>query len=122
MTEDKELSQEQRTSRAISNANLKPYQPGESGNPGGRQKGESITAQLRKLLNETDREGKSNAEKIAELLIREAQKPNSRHLAALIKEILDRTEGKVLDTHKIEGDVPVSIVYKLIERKEDATE
>ncbi len=110
------ITQEQRTNREISNANLVPIKPGEALNPGGRPKGESITAQLRSMLNEKDKDGKSNAEKIAELLIREAQKPNSRHLAALIKEILDRTEGKVLDTHKIEGDIPVTINYILKER------
>lgn len=95
---------------------LKQWEPGESGNPGGRAKGESITAQLRVMLNTKDEDGRSNAEKIADLLIKEAQKPNSRHLAALIKEILDRTEGKVMDTHRIEGDVPVTINFILRER------
>ena len=99
---------EQRKNREISNANLKPFQPGESGNPNGRPKGKSITAELRKLIDKGD-----TAEELADILYRMSRKD----LPAL-KELLDRTDGKVLDVHKIEGDIPVSIVYKIKESPE----
>ena len=106
MTDDS--TEEQRTKREISNANLIPIKPGECLNPGGRPKGKSITAELRKLIDKGD-----TAEELADILYRMSRKD----LAAL-KELLDRTDGKVTDVHKIEGDIPVSIVYKIKESPE----
>ena len=84
------------------------WKPGQSGNPGGRPKGKSITAELRKLIDRGD-----TAEELADILYRMGRKD----LAAL-KELLDRTDGKVTDVHKFEGDIPVSIVYKIKESPE----
>ena len=78
---------------------------GKSGNPGGRPKGRSITAELRKLLDQGE-----TASELADVLYRMSKKD----LPAL-KELLDRTDGKVTDVHRIEGDIPVSIVYKIKE-------
>ncbi len=87
------------------NTNLKPqWKPGQSGNPGGRPKGKSITAELRKLLDKG-----TTAEDLAEILL----KMGKKDLAAL-REVLDRSDGKVTDTHRIEGEIPVSIVYKRV--------
>jgi len=107
-----ELSQEQRTNREISNANLIQFKPGESGNPGGKRQGKSITAELRKLIDSG-----TIAEEIALVLLELAKKGNRNQVNAL-KELLDRTDGKVLDTHRIEGDVPVVINYILKEKKD----
>ena len=102
------MTEEQRTNREISNANLIHFQPNESGNPGGRPKGKSITAELRKLIDQGD-----TAKELADILYIMSRKD----LPAL-KELLDRTDGKVTDVHKIEGDIPVSIVYKQVKEKD----
>ena len=85
-----------------------PWKPGQSGNPGGRPKGKSITAELRKLLDKG-----TTAEDLAEILL----KMGKKDLAAL-REVLDRSDGKVTDTHRIEGEIPVSIVYKRVKGDE----
>lgn len=105
-----ELTEKQRSPREISNANLIPYKPGECGNEGGRPKGKSITAELRKLIDSG-----TTAEELARVLL-ELGKKSTRNQIAALKELLDRTDGKVMDVHKIEGDVPVSVVFKLKER------
>ena len=108
--------EQQRTSRDISNANLKMFEPGESGNPGGRPKGMSITAELRKLLDDG-----TVAEDIAKALIKLAKDTNFKGNVAAFKELLDRTDGKVTDVHRIEGEGIVSILYKQVKREDDAT-
>lgn len=79
--------------------NLKPFKPGQSGNPGGRPKGLSITARLRALLEKGEingepiKGGQQVADLVAESIVKQAISGN----APLIKELLDRTEGKVPD-------------------------
>ncbi len=104
--EDKELTDKKRTNREISNANLIPIKPGQSLNPGGRPAGKSITAELRKLIDSG-----TNAQDMAKILYEMAKRMSSDQLRAL-KELLDRTDGKVVETHKVEMDVPVTIVFK----------
>lgn len=65
--------------------NLKPFKPGQSGNPAGRPKGTSVTAILRARLTEEDKIA------IADALIRGARAGEMDKL----RELLDRTEGKV---------------------------
>lgn len=108
-----ELTEKQRTNRDISNANLIPIKPGETLNPGGRPKGKSITAELRKLLDSG-----TIAEDMAKILIEIAKSKHDRGQVAAFKELLDRTDGKVLDTHRIEtGDI--SIVYKQVDKDKE---
>lgn len=64
------------------------FLPGQSGNLKGRPKGSSVTARLRKILENDDG---NVAEAIAQVIIREALKGRFR----FIKEILDRVDGKV---------------------------
>lgn len=86
------------------------WQPGESGNPGGRHK-DTLTPLLREFLN-----ADNEAEKIAIIkqLIDIAKSSGMRGQVAAIREILDRIDGKVPDTHKIESEIPISIVYKQV--------
>ena len=91
-----------RTNREISNANLIRIKPGETLNPGGRPK-DTVSA----LLKEKDRQA------VADKLYQLALKGDMR----AIQEYMDRTEGKVTDTHKIEGEVPVTIIYNPVEKK-----
>ena len=107
------VSQEHRTSREISNDNLIRFKPGQSGNPGGKQAGKSITAELRKLINSG-----TNAEDMAQILYNMCKRMSPDQMRAL-KELLDRTDGKVMETHKVELDVPVTIIFK--PAGEDAT-
>lgn len=109
------VSQQQRTSREISNANLIPFKEGESGNPGGKPVGKSITAELRKLI-----EKGTNAEDMARILYEMAKRMSPDQMRAF-KELLDRTDGKVPDTHKLESDVPITIIFKPTETR-DAVE
>lgn len=73
--------------------NLRPFKPGQSGNPGGRPKGTSITAILNRKLEELGDDGKSRAEKIAEVIVREAESGDYKFVDML----LQRTEGKIPD-------------------------
>lgn len=67
--------------------NLKPFKPGQSGNPGGRPKGScSVAAIIRQLL--TDEE---TATKLAKAILSQAARGNG----AAIKQVLDRTDGPV---------------------------
>jgi hypothetical protein len=61
------------------------FKPGQSGNPGGRPKGTSITSVLRATLTEEDKLA------IAQKLIAGARAGEMDK----IREIMDRTEGKV---------------------------
>jgi len=88
---------------------LKQWKPGQSGNPGGRPEGKSITAELRKLIDKG-----TNAEDIANVLYDIAKSKLNRNQIIALKELLDRTDGKVPDTHKIESDVPINIIYKQV--------
>ncbi len=82
--------------------NLNPAKPGEQ-----RHKGNPypITAQLRDLLRDP-----KVARNVAETMLLVAQLPNSKSYAPTLKELLDRTEGKV------PGDQP--IINNFIQIKE----
>ena len=71
------------------------WKPGESGNPTGRPKGKSITGKLRRLLEAAAEEGAEGdlADAIAAVIVAKAVSGNFR----FVKEVLDRTEGKVPD-------------------------
>ena len=82
----------------MANPNPSPetrFQPGRSGNPGGKPKGRSVTSRLRELLEEPSlakgREGKVILDRIAEQIVRRCLKGDYR----FVETLLDRTEGKV---------------------------
>lgn len=121
MEEDKVI--EQTSSKPIENRPGQPgntignrWQPGQSGNPGGRAK-DTLTPLLREFLN-----ADNEAEKIAivQQMISIAKSPGMRGQVAALKEIFDRIDGKVPETHKLESDVPVTVVFKAMERKDAA--
>ena len=72
------------------------WKKGQSGNPGGRPKGRSITAALREIL-EREHNGKPIAELIAERLVKEALTGKFPHL----KEVLERADGKTADKQEV---------------------
>lgn len=70
-----------------------PWKPGQSGNPGGRPKGQSLTKILRDILDsEADDSGKLVAEHFVESVVTHAIE---RGDSALVKEIFNRIDGKV---------------------------
>jgi Family of unknown function (DUF5681) len=72
--------------------NLKPWQPGQSGNPGGRPRKKPITEALIELLAEIPPgKKKENARLLAEKLLSMARGGS----VAAAHEILNRIEGKV---------------------------
>lgn len=64
------------------------FPKGQSGNPAGRPKGRSITAELRKLLD-TEVGGKTTREKLAEILINKALSGDFK----FVREVLQRVDG-----------------------------
>jgi hypothetical protein len=75
----------------FSKGNSLAFQKGQSGNPGGRPKGQSITARLRAIL---ERDDGMAAQMIAETLIETAMQGDRRAIEA-VRVLLDRTEGPV---------------------------
>lgn len=82
------------------------YKPGESGNLKGRPKGSGVTDRLRALLDEeVDLGGKkmTMAEALAKVVVKKALKGDHK----FVKELLDRTEGKVSDKLELEGEISI---------------
>jgi len=91
-----EITTKQRKISEKSLANLKPFKPGQSGNPKGRaKKSETITSILKDVLFSKDGSSKTPAELIAESMVELAKHNDKRGYVPIVKEILDRTEGKV---------------------------
>jgi hypothetical protein len=65
------------------------WKKGQSGNPGGRPKGESLQAILRRRLAE-EHNGKPIGEIVVDAMIKAAAQGNAAHM----KEIWDRVEGR----------------------------
>jgi hypothetical protein len=85
------------------------FRPGQSGNPSGRPRGESITAALRRLLLAENPDGSTDAEALARKAIAEAKGGNFQ----FFKEVIDRSDGKVPDRIAgADGQNPrIEIVY-----------
>jgi hypothetical protein len=83
------------------------WKPGQSGNPGGRPKGQSITASLRALL-EKEHNGKRIVELLAERIMKEALA--GKFLFA--KEVIDRADGRVSDKVEVENTSVVQVIIE----------
>ena len=88
--------------------NLKPWKPGQSGNPGGRPRRDAITGALREQLasqtNSPDGGSETIADAIAAALIKHALRGDVR----AIREIADRTEGRPRQQFNIEASATFS--------------
>lgn len=85
---------------------LEPYQwkPGESGNPSGRPKESvSLVTKLRQYLTTHPTE----ANQVIESMVKQGKLGNM----IATKEMLDRIDGKVAETHRIEGELPIRLVF-----------
>src|SRR4029453_4493897 len=84
-------------------ANLKPWKPGQSGNPRGRPKSRTLSEAYRRALSlpiPGDPEGRTYADAAAEMLAKEAAAGN----VAAAKELADRTEGRPKQTVDVTVD------------------
>jgi len=105
------MAEKQHTTAKRKRGPGKPFKAGQSGNPNGRpKKALCITSQLKEVLDDVPLQlpnGTPNKDKltwariIAEQAVREAAKGS----ASILKEILDRSEGKVADKLQAEVDV-----------------
>ncbi len=78
-------------------SNLKPFKPGQSGNPRGRPKSITLSEAYRKMLaavDETDPERRTRAEVLAEQMYAKAKTGD----VSALREIADRVEGKPRQT------------------------
>ena len=90
-------------------ANLKPWQPGQSGNPGGRPKRKPITELYEQIL--------ADPEAVEELrsAIRKAIKTGQMAMVLQLREMTDRVEGKV--TQPIQADLTVNLADAIAESR-----
>lgn len=72
--------------------NLRPWQPGQSGNPGGRPKKKPITELYEELLND-----EATVNEIREAILRNI-KCGKAAFVPLLREMADRVEGKVIQS------------------------
>jgi hypothetical protein len=82
--------------------NLKPWKPGESGNPGGRPKRTPLTDACREVLAQTipsDSQARTYAQAIAEMLAAKALEGDIR----AAQELADRAEGRPRQSVEIEN-------------------
>lgn len=88
-------------------ANLRPWRPGQSGNPRGRPRGRTLTAILRDVLDSEEIDGKATpdgkdvARVFVEAVVGHAMRTGN---PALVREILDRIDGKVSDHNATEDE------------------
>jgi hypothetical protein len=68
------------------------FQPGQSGNPGGRRKGSrNLTARLREIVEREAKDGKDYGDLVMEALVKAAKKGDVKAIAIM----LDRIDGKL---------------------------
>ena len=94
-------SQKKRSSSERSLANLKPFQPGRSGNVAGRPKGRTLSEVLRYFLEQPIETGQTMAEAIAAAILAKARKGDVK-AAAFVR---DTAEGKPTQKVQVEGSL-----------------
>ena len=92
----------------IPHAGLKPWLPGQSGNPGGRPK-KPLTE---RLIAQLVKDGESETAAVIQSLLASAKNPESSQSVRAITEIFDRVEGKVAD--RLSGEDGGELVVKII--------
>jgi hypothetical protein len=92
--------------------NLKPFQPGQSGNPGGRPKKKPITELYERILSDPE-----NIAAIEKSVVAALRKGNMA-MVLLLREITERLEGKVMQP--IEAEISVNLADVIAEARKRA--
>ena len=96
--------------------NLKaPWQKGSCGNPDPSRNGYSVTSRVKDLLAEVSDfippDANPNDKKYRDQIARQMIIESCRGNVPMIRELLDRTEGKVPDKTAIIGDILIEVVF-----------
>lgn len=108
LTETSNATENKEPNKGI--ANLRPWQPGQSGNPGGRPKKKPITEAYEKLL-----EDPAVAAEMAKAMF-DVIRARGKGTVLAAKELTDRVEGRVIESveHTGEGGGPVKFSLEII--------
>ena len=100
--------------------NLKPWKPGQSGNPGGRPRTRPFTDELTRLLEHDapNANGKSWAMVIAEALLRKARKGDVRAFSVLV----NRIEGKPHQSVVVDVNANMGLADRIAEARKRVEE
>lgn len=90
-------------------ANLKPFQPGQSGNAGGRPKKLPITELYERILSDP-----ANIAAIEKAVLATLRKGNMA-MVLLLREITERMEGKV--TQPVEASITLNLAEAIAEAR-----
>lgn len=103
-----------RETRLRTNANLIPPVKGERRNPYGRPiKNNTLTTLIKEKLEDRHKDGRTYAQHMADAVVELAISKGARGQIPAIKEVLDRTEGKVTETIEVDKR-EVRITYQLV--------
>jgi len=92
--------------------NLKPFKPGQSGNPSGRPKKKPVTEMYEAIFSDPE------AMKDLSIAIKRALNKGSMAMVLQLKEMTDRVEGKV--TQAIEADITVNLADAIAQARKRA--
>ncbi len=82
------------------------WEPGRSGNPGGRPSSQSLNAAIRARLDERREDGITRAERIAQILVDMAEQGDLR----AIREVIDRAEGRPNQAVALESNATIELL------------
>ena len=95
------------------------FQPGQSGNPSGRPKCALVSEKLREVLKSEDTSGSTGAERLGNKLVALADQDKDGYLAlAAIREVIDRVEGKAIQTSHVKGLIALIPAQNTLEEED----
>ncbi len=89
------------------NGNLKPFPPGQSGNPAGRPPGRSLSARLREIIEKDANPAKAGGKDIGQVLMQKLVELAIKGNVKAIAMVLERMDGAVPQV--IEAEVSQSL-------------
>lgn len=115
----KKLVHVENSEETVNTENLKPFQPGESGNPSGRPLGTRNLSTILKEMLEQDVEVNGEKMPFKDSIIKKLiKKANDGNLRA-IQEIFDRVEGKAKQEIKVDGIPDPLVNVKIVKGTDD---